>query len=40
MREQFLPFHVPDIAEDEIQAVVETLRSGWLTAASSITFKL
>jgi dTDP-4-amino-4,6-dideoxygalactose transaminase len=28
---QFLPFHVPEIAEDEIQAAVETLRSGWLT---------
>lgn len=27
----FLPFHMPDIGEDEIQAVVETLRSGWLT---------
>jgi dTDP-4-amino-4,6-dideoxygalactose transaminase len=27
----FIPFHVPDIGEDEIQAVVETLRSGWLT---------
>ena len=27
----FLPFHVPDIGEAEIQAVVETLRSGWLT---------
>jgi dTDP-4-amino-4,6-dideoxygalactose transaminase len=27
----FLPFHVPDIAEDEVQAAVETLRSGWLT---------
>jgi dTDP-4-amino-4,6-dideoxygalactose transaminase len=31
MRAPFLPFHVPDIAEDEIQAVVDTLRSGWLT---------
>lgn len=31
MRTQFLPFHVPDIGEDEIQEVVETLRSGWLT---------
>jgi dTDP-4-amino-4,6-dideoxygalactose transaminase len=30
----FLPFHVPDIADDEIQAVVETLRSGWLTTGS------
>jgi dTDP-4-amino-4,6-dideoxygalactose transaminase len=27
----FLPFYMPDIAEDEIQAVMETLRSGWLT---------
>jgi len=27
----FLPFYLPDIGEDEIQAVVETLRSGWLT---------
>ncbi len=27
----FLPFHLPDIGEEEIQSVVETLRSGWLT---------
>jgi len=27
----FIPFHMPDIGEDEIHAVVETLRSGWLT---------
>ena len=27
----FIPFHLPDIGEEEIQAVVETLRSGWLT---------
>lgn len=31
MRTNFLPFHLPDIAEDEIQEVVDTLRSGWLT---------
>jgi perosamine synthetase len=31
MHAQFLPFHIPDIVEDEIQSVVETLRSGWLT---------
>jgi dTDP-4-amino-4,6-dideoxygalactose transaminase len=36
MRAPFLPFHVPDIAEDEIQAVVETLRSGWLTTGSKV----
>jgi len=28
---EFMPFHVPEIGEDEIRAVVETLRSGWLT---------
>jgi dTDP-4-amino-4,6-dideoxygalactose transaminase len=33
---QFLPFHVPDIAEDEIQAVVDTLRSGWLTTGARV----
>ncbi|WP_447603630.1 DegT/DnrJ/EryC1/StrS family aminotransferase [Nitrospira sp. Nam80] len=27
----FLPFHVPEIGEDEIEAVVSVLRSGWLT---------
>lgn len=36
MRAQFLPFHVPEIAEDEIQAVVETLRSGWLTTGAKV----
>jgi dTDP-4-amino-4,6-dideoxygalactose transaminase len=30
-REQFLPFSPPLIEEDEIQAVVETLRSDWIT---------
>jgi dTDP-4-amino-4,6-dideoxygalactose transaminase len=29
--EQFLPFAVPDIGEDEIAAVVDALRTGWLT---------
>ena len=36
MHEAFLPFHVPSIAEDEIQAVVETLRSGWLTTGPKV----
>ena len=28
--EDFLPYNVPDISDAEIEAVVETLRSGWL----------
>jgi perosamine synthetase len=28
---KFIPFHVPQIDEDEIRSVVETLKSGWLT---------
>ena len=30
-RESFLSFQPPAISEDEIEAVSETLRSGWLT---------
>lgn len=30
MTEPFLPYCLPDIGDDEIDAVVETLRSGWL----------
>ena len=30
-RTTFLPFAVPDIGEEEIEAVVEVLRSGWIT---------
>lgn len=31
MAEDYLPYNQPSIDEDEIQAVVETLRSGWIT---------
>src|SRR5262245_20710990 len=27
----FMPFHIPEIGKEEIQSVVDTLRSGWLT---------
>jgi perosamine synthetase len=36
MRAQFLPFHIPDITEDEIQSVADTLRSGWLTTGPRV----
>lgn len=29
-REDFLPYNLPDISDAEVDAVVETLRSGWL----------
>ncbi len=31
MPDNFLPFALPDIGDEEIQSVVETLKSGWLT---------
>lgn len=31
VREVFLPFNRPDIGQDEIDEVVDTLRSGWIT---------
>lgn len=31
VRDTFLPFCLPDIGEDEIEEVVQTLRSGWIT---------
>lgn len=31
VRPTFLPFSLPDLGEDEISEVVDTLRSGWLT---------
>ena len=31
MSERFLPFHVPAIGDEEIESVVEAIKSGWLT---------
>jgi dTDP-4-amino-4,6-dideoxygalactose transaminase len=36
MRTEYLPFHLPEIGEEEIQAVTETLRSGWLTTGPRV----
>ena len=33
---EFIPFHRPMIGEDEIQSVVETLKSGWLTTGAKV----
>jgi perosamine synthetase len=32
----FLPFHSPDIGEEEIRSVEDTLRSGWLTTGPQV----
>jgi dTDP-4-amino-4,6-dideoxygalactose transaminase len=36
MSHEFIPFHRPSIGEDEVQAVVETLQSGWLTTGGKV----
>lgn len=36
MNERWIPFHTPSIGEEEIAAVGETLRSGWLTTGSRV----
>jgi len=36
MRPDYLPFHLPSIGDEEIAAVVETLRSGWLTSGPRV----
>jgi dTDP-4-amino-4,6-dideoxygalactose transaminase len=36
MTNGFIPFHVPTIGEEEIQEVVDVLRSGWLTTGSRV----
>lgn len=36
MDKTFLPFHLPDIGEAETTAVLETLRSGWLTTGPRV----
>jgi dTDP-4-amino-4,6-dideoxygalactose transaminase len=36
LQSEFIPFHKPTIGDDEVQSVVETLRSGWLTTGSKV----
>jgi dTDP-4-amino-4,6-dideoxygalactose transaminase len=35
-RTSFLPFALPDLGEDEIEAVVRVLRSGWITTGPEV----
>ncbi len=39
MNDKFLPFALPCIGEEEINEVVDTLRSGWLTTSNSRSTK-
>src|SRR5438128_616805 len=36
VRTAFLPFHVPNITDDDIRAVVEVLQSHWLTSGPQV----
>jgi dTDP-4-amino-4,6-dideoxygalactose transaminase len=36
LRQSFLPFHVPEIGEEDIAAVAGVLRSGWLTTGPRV----
>lgn len=36
MRKDFLPFSKPDLAESDIQAVADVLRSGWITTGPKV----
>ena len=36
MRKTFLPFHWPTISDDEIQEVVQVLRTGWITTGPRV----
>ena len=36
MRTHFLPFHSPDLGDEELKAVEGVLRSGWLTTGSRV----
>ncbi|RQW85051.1 MAG: UDP-4-amino-4,6-dideoxy-N-acetyl-beta-L-altrosamine transaminase, partial [Geobacter sp.] len=36
MRNEFLPFSIPTIEEEEIQEVVDSLKSGWITTGPKV----
>ena len=36
MREEFLPFHLPEAGDEEVRLVSEAIRSGWLTTGPKV----
>ena len=36
LKQYSIPFFVPSVGETEIEAVVQTLRSGWLTSGPKV----
>ena len=36
MRKEFLPFSRPSIIEEDITAIAEVLRSGWITTGAEM----
>lgn len=36
MRDEFIPFSIPQISDDEINEVIDTLRSGWITTGPKV----
>src|SRR5215467_16080798 len=36
INQAFIPFHIPEIGEEEIRSVVDTLRSSWLTTGPKV----
>jgi dTDP-4-amino-4,6-dideoxygalactose transaminase len=36
LRKSFLPFHVPEIGDEDVAAVTQALRSGWLTVGPRV----
>lgn len=37
MTRAFMPFSLPELGEEEIQEVVDSLRSGWITTTAPKT---
>jgi perosamine synthetase len=36
LRKQFLPFHVPNVSDEEVRAVARVMKSGWMTTGPQV----